>query len=240
MIKGNIKNFYKKYQTVLEVGIIGIAVIVGILFFNSYTQKYLLNSEKILTGLEKVKAKEIRLNYEILKNNAFLYYDNDKIVKAVNDLENEISSLIDLKFYGLYKEDFKRFLDYKKNIDNKINYVYKLQTLNSAMKNSIIFFNSEINALSNIIFEEIKKKKFDINDYIFYQKVNSFVSALFLSRNALDTDLIVNNISFIKNYESQNPKIKKFKKLFLIHMNIVLKTYPESVSYTHLTLPTKA
>ena len=224
-----IKEKYKKYQTAIETLVFGFIVVLSILYFNSYTQQYLLNSQKILTNLEKIRAKELRLNYEILKNNVFLYYDNDKIVKAVNDLENDINFLKKHKFYNLYKKDFEKFLNYNSEIKEKINNIYEIQTINSAIKNSLIFFNSEINYLSNIIFNEIKSGNFDINDYIFFQKANSFVIALFLSRNALDRDLLVNNIDFFKNYQSKNSQINKFKKLFLIHINIVLKEYPKYI-----------
>ena len=224
-----IKENYKKYQTAIETLVFGFIIVLSILYFNSYTQQYLLNSQKILTNLEKIRAKELRLNYEILKNNVFLYYDNDKIVKAVNDLENDINFLKKHKFYNLYKKDFEKFLNYNSEIKEKINNIYEIQTINSTIKNSLIFFNTAINDLSNIIFNEIKSGNFDINDYIFFQKANQFVIALFLSRNALDRDLLVNNIDFFKNYQSKNLQINKFKKLFLIHINIVLKEYPKYI-----------
>ncbi len=119
-----IKEKYKKYQTAIETLVFGFIVVLSILYFNSYTQQYLLNSQKILTNLEKIRAKELRLNYEILKNNVFLYYDNDKIVKAVNDLENDINFLKKHKFYNLYKKDFEKFLNYNSEIKEKINNIY--------------------------------------------------------------------------------------------------------------------
>ncbi len=233
-------NFYKKYRNIIEIGILGFIVIFSILYFNSYTQNYLLKSEKIITSLEKLRATELRLNYEILKSNVFLYYDNDKIIRAIKSMEEDINDILRFEFNNLFPKDYNEFLTYKQMTYKKVKYVYTFQTYNSALKNSIIFFNSELNRLGNIIFEEIRNNKLNINDYIFYQKVNSFVTSLLLSKNAIDTDLIINNISFIKNYTSENPKINRFKNLFMIHTDVVLKTYPKYIKLLKKIIDEKA
>ena len=233
-------NFYKKYRNIIEIGILGFIVVFSILYFNSYTQNYLLKSEKIITSLEKLRATELRLNYEILKSNVFLYYDNDKIIRAIKSMEEDINDIVRFEFNNLFPKDYNEFLTYKQMTYKKVKYVYTFQTYNSALKNSIIFFNSESNRLGNIIFEEIRNNKLNINDYIFYQKVNSFVTSLLLSKNAIDTDLIINYISFIKNYTSENPKINRFKNLFMIHTDVVLKTYPKYIKLLKKIIDEKA
>ncbi len=210
--------FTKKMLLVI---LLGVFVVISVFYFNYYTQRFLVKSNKIISTLEKIRSLELRLNYEILKNGVFLYSNNDFIAQNIKKIEE-----IKIDFKDLYPLEYKKFIEYKKNLQKKINYIYQFQILNSSIKNSIIFFNKEINYLSDLIFEEIKNGRFNINDYLFFQKANSFVISLFISRNALDRDFLVNNISFIKNYTSSNEKIDIFKKLFLIHMNVVLKNYP--------------
>ena len=200
----------------IAISLTGLIVIVLLFKFNTYTQNYFINNNKIQMQIDKIKNAEEELNYKILLSNIYLYSNNDeidiqtkKLLKAVDDLEkNEYFSK---EYPGLYK----KLLFYKKLILKKTQKLYEFQTLNSMIKNSTMY-------LSNLLKDIVAVK----HDYL--ENAINVVLNIYLAKSAQDVDFIKNiDIGFFKNYKTDDYFLQNYNKIFVGHLNVFIRYFPK-------------
>jgi diguanylate cyclase (GGDEF)-like protein len=206
-------------------------VMVGLLYkFDRYTQYYFLENNKIQKEFSNIKNAELELRYEVLVTSIYMYTNNDKIIKATDNLLKEINLLLNNKYYkSQYPDLYKETLAYKNLINSKINSVYEFETLNSPIKNSIMYLASLLERLPKIsrirMEHKTSKKAFEENN-LYAQKMIKVVSSVFLARSSLDKDFIQNlDLSFFRNYKTNSPAFNRFNKVFVANLSVFVNYF---------------
>jgi len=201
-------------------------VIVGLLYkFDRYTQYYFLENNKIQKQFSNIKNAELQLRYEVLVTSIYMYTNNDKIIKATDKLQECINKLLSNQYFKhQYPYLYQQMLKYKKLIDKKIEKVYEFETLNSPIKNSIMYLADLLDRLPKISRERMKYQRlqnaFKSNN-LYAQKMISVVSSVFLARSSLDKDFIKNlDFDFFRNYKTQNPHFRQFNKVLVANLRV--------------------
>ncbi|MDQ7055218.1 MAG: hypothetical protein Q9M89_01390 [Persephonella sp.] len=120
-----------------------------------------------------------------------------------------------------HTNSYRILLQYEKMLDKKTKNIHYFETVNSLIKNSQIYIPS-----LNLKYIEIVKNP----DVEYFLVLNRIMSSLFIIKNALDKSFITeleNDISLLKRYRFNNPKLENFHNILLSHLNVFIKTFPD-------------
>jgi len=189
--------------------------IVGLLIsFNHYTREYFNNNDKIIKKINTLKQKELKLNSEILSISLYLYRNFDEIVNLEKEIDKTLKDLENDEEFKKHKFSYRYFLEYKKAILEKIESIYRLETIIAPLKNSDMYIAELITKL------ELKEnKKYFLN----------ITSQIFLAKNSFDLTFLNDldkNLLYLKNINSKN----KFYITFVKNVELFNKLFPEYVT----------
>ena len=98
----------------IAIFLIGLFVIVLLFKFNTYTQKFFINNNKVQMQINEIKNAEEELNYKILLSNVYLYANNDEIDIQMKKLLRAINKLEKNEYFSKeYPSLYKKLLFYK-------------------------------------------------------------------------------------------------------------------------------
>ncbi|MEO1927168.1 MAG: EAL domain-containing protein [Nautiliaceae bacterium] len=209
--------------------IFGLSVVALIYKFNTYTQSYFLENNKIQKEFSEIKGKELKLKYNILITGLYMYVNNDLVIQSIRNLRREIKELLNNSYFKFqYPQLYKEFLKYNDLIDKKVDLIYEFETLNAPIKNSIMYLANLLDDLPEI---NVKKneREFKKNN-IYAKKTIDVISSIFLARNSFDKDFIKNlDYKFFENYKTDNEEFQKFNKVFVANLNVFVNLFPRYV-----------
>jgi len=196
-----------------------IALIVILLFnFNNYAQNYYVQNNKIISQLNRVKNSLLNFKYEVFVNSVYLYKNNDDLIKAVKELTDATKSVIKNRFLeDTFFDVYTKYIILDSMIKKKISHMYRFQTVNSGIKNSVIYLGDLLNSL----------QKMDIEDKEYIKNVTDVVTSVFLAKSSYDSDFIQNlHIEYFKNYKTEDEKLKKFNSILYENLILFKKYFP--------------
>ena len=189
------------------------SIIIGLLIgFNNYTRSYFDNNDKIVKNLNLLKQKELKLNYEIFTISVYLYKNFDSIVILEKEIDKILDELTNSKEFKSKQKSYKDFLIYKKDIKEKINKIYELETIIAPIKNADMYIAELINQLP--IKMEAKNKKVYLN----------IASNVFLAKSSLDKTFIKDVNSKLKTLKTL--KQNEFNQIFIKNVELINDLFP--------------
>ena len=188
---------------------LGIALFIAISTFTYKIKEHFIFNSKIVEKLNALKQLEYKLDYDVLSDSMFFYFNNDKIIYDIKSLKRIMCNLYkNGEFKEEYPKTYEEFLKYRKFMTNKIKNIYHFQTLNSPIKNSLIYLGS--------LSEKMLKENHKIGE-----KAVSLTISLYQSKNSLDYFLINN-----KDLEIIKKSNCKYKNAFLNHFKVFDDYFP--------------
>ena len=182
---------------------LGIALFIAISIFTYKIKEHFIFNSKVVEKLNTLKQLEYKLDYDVLSDSIFFYFNNDKIIYDIKSLKKIMCNLYkNEEFKEEYPKTYDEFLKYRKFMTNKIKNIYHFQTLNSPIKNSLIYLGS--------LSEKMLKENHKIGE-----KAVSLTISLYQSKNSLDYFLINN-----KDLEIIKKSNCKYKNVFLNHFKV--------------------
>jgi diguanylate cyclase (GGDEF)-like protein len=209
----------------LIVFFIGVIAMSAILIFSSYAKYYFLNSNRILYKLHDLQRLDNQLNYEVLSNSMYLYYNNDVISSTIHEIRKNIHQTEKIPFFrSHYPEAYREFMVFRDKFAQKENMIFEFLRFGFPLKNSLIYLTNSLNLM------HLDKKS--------AQDILKILSNIFLAKNAIDTDFIKNinikSVSYLK--DSKDP----FQRAFYKNLQIFLQYFPIFKKYLNeiLNFPT--
>ncbi len=212
-----------KNKKIFIVVILAVASVLGLTYFNVFTKSYFVKSEEILSTFKDIESLESSLDVEIIKSNFFLYYDYDNIYRKINTIKEKLKFLENGHLKGKnHKKTYKYLQQYKAYILNKERKIIAFETINSMMKNSIIYIPS-------LIFRYINDPQIEFYNPDYDLKLTRILSALFILRNSFDKDFLDTLKETVKSLNNADipQNSENFHKVLLAHLNIYIKNYPK-------------
>ncbi|WP_456480015.1 EAL domain-containing protein [Nautilia sp.] len=210
--------------------IAGVILVILLYRFNTYTQYYFLENNKIQKQFNNIKNSELQLRYNVLMTSVYMYTNNDFINDSIKELLNSLNALLSNGYYkSQYPSLYKETVEYKKLVLKKIDKVYEFQTLNAPIKNSIMYLASLLEELPKISGRKMRdktaKESFKKNNY-YAQKMIKVISSVFLAKSSLDNDFIKNlDFEFFKNYKTDSREFNEFNKVFVANLEVFVKYF---------------
>ena len=193
--------------------IIGSFIILSLIAFNHYTRVYFNNNDKIIKNLNLLKQKELELNYEILSIGVYLYKNFDNVVILEKQIDNILDELENDPNFKETKKPYQDFLEYKKEIHNKIDKIYEIETFIAPLKNANMYIAELITKLPTT---KISRK----NGQIYL----NLASQIFLIRNSFDLTFLNGLDKNIKLLKSQ--KSGSYTDVFIKNIEIFNVYFP--------------
>ena len=190
------------------------SIIIGLLIgFNNYTRSYFDNNDKIVKNLNLLKQKELKLNYEIFTISVYLYKNFDSIVMLEKEIDKILDELTNNKEFKSKQKSYNDFLRYKKDIKEKIDKIYEIETIIAPIKNATMY----IAELTN----QLPISKLEPQTIKIYLNI---ASNIFLAKSSLDK-------TFIKNINIQLNMLKKlkenkFNQIFIRNVELINELFP--------------
>jgi len=211
------------FRCLLKIGtvvFIAVMVIFKLYEFSERSKKFFIEKNMIVKNIDEIKHSELMLNYTVSASSLYLYKNNDTIIEAMKQLDENINKLLHNQlFKQSYPKIYEDIKEYKKLIDKKEEYVYEFQSYNSAIKNSTMYFATLLKkfAATRAYKPTPYKKRFV-----------EAVSTIFLSKNSIEKDLLNNiDINYFKTVDLHNEKLNRLNKMFTAHLSIFQKYYPK-------------
>jgi len=205
----------KKIITILS--LIGLVVIALLIKFNTYTQYYFIQNNKIQYQFSKIKSAEKNLNYDVLITSIYMYENNDKLDKDIKNLQKALKALLQNRYFEKdYPQIYKIMQKYKKMVDSKVNEIYEFQMLNSAIKNSTMYLASLLNRLQYI--KNVPQT--------YEKKVVNTVSNIFLAKSSFDSDMLAGvDVKYFEGFKTENKDLLEYNKIFTAHLKVFTRYY---------------
>jgi len=208
----------------LIAGIIG----VGLFIFTEITiDRFYEDNRNINLQISTIELNLNRIENEILKSSVLLYYNYDPINREIESINNSIKKLyINLIFKNSsYKKLFYSLQRFRQNFEIYYNEIERFLSLNSSIKNSIIYIhNLQLKAFNKNDIEDNVKRK-DI--ILLLAKISTYI---YLIKNALDPSFIPNIVQYQKELKTQIPYFKGDSKRLLEiidrHLSIFIQYFP--------------
>jgi len=200
--------------------------------FSQQSKDFFIQKNKIIKELDQIKHSELQLNYVVSASGLYLYKNNDSIIKAIKNLQNDINHLLQNNYFKTeYYPIYKDIQTYNTFITNKINTVYEFQSYNSAIKNSTMYLALLLQQFS---LEKTHKPP------IYKKKLIQTISTVFLTKNSMDKELIHNiDIHYFSTVDLHNEALNRLNKMFTAHLKIFQKYYPNYNTLLHKILNKK-
>ncbi len=213
-----------KSKKIFFIVLLAIISILGLIYFNVFAKNYFTKSEEILSRFKELESLESDLDIEIIKSNFFLYYDYDNIYRKINEIRKNLDYLENTKHLKgkNHKGSYKYLKKYETYLNKKEKEVIKFETINSMMKNSIIY-------IPGLIFRYINNTDTNPLYYDYNIQLTKILSALFLLKNSFDEDFLSLLKESIRSLEESvyPPNMEKFHKVLLAHLHTYVENYPK-------------
>ncbi len=214
----------KNRKRVIFISVSFVLTTILFLAFSQLSKAFFSLNNKTLNTINKTHELEHKLDNEILKSSFFLYYDYNDITSTLDNIENEIKNIENIKYFKiLFPHTYNAFLEYKKLYSIEKEKVLRYITINSIMKNSQIYIPS-------LALKYLKIAEGRVN-YAYFNVLMKTVSTVFLLKNSLDRKYIKRlkrQKKVLKRYENilKTEKEKDFNRAFIAHINIIIKNFP--------------
>ncbi|BBG64847.1 diguanylate cyclase/phosphodiesterase (GGDEF & EAL domains) with PAS/PAC sensor [Hydrogenimonas sp.] len=197
-----------------------------------YQQNYLKSSfraaEKTGDSFRALHTDYITLQRIVLQASYFPYFDNDKILTQIREIEQRLNELSnDPRLRGpAYRKTFRDLLGAKERFEKVTETIYEFLTINASLKNSTVYLPT------------LALKAYDIfdthstNDRRVVMLLSKINATLFLAKNALDESFLEEVKTYKSELESLKQEISDRDKKRLLqatvgHLDLFLKIFPK-------------
>jgi len=163
----------------------GAIALTALVYFRTFSENYFLKRQEINNQINNIETSEKKLDYLVLYSGFFLYHDQDKIIRQINALDQQLESLHNEGHLTQHHTKARKALEkYHTALNDKINNIYDFQTSNASIKNATIAI--PLLAQKSILTFDTSKKE----DLRFLDQIFSLTTSVLLAKSTLDGELL--------------------------------------------------
>ena len=201
---------------------IAAAIVTGALFFyfDSFTTNHIQRSAEVFARLRKVESMEYRINTDLFENSYLLYTNYDYTEDLLQQLDGELQELLQLQVLqgNAYRKTRESLENYRNAFQDKRRYVESFKTLNSPMKNSLMY-------ISDLVLKFQEDPEIMQNPGFLYTVIQ-IASSINLSIESMDEDFtrqLLQRVDRLTRYRFRSPSSRELSRLFLAHARFIVK-----------------
>ncbi len=202
--------------------LLALLVVVSFFGLEIFIRKLMSETSLVLRNIREIEGYEYKINNEILKSAHFLYYPYDNIYQML-DKEEELINTLERDFLGEYPKSLEILRNLKKEIGEKRSAIEDFETLNSVIKNSLVYIPS-----LSLRYTETAQKI----DPEYMELLHRVESYLLLSGRSFDLTFLEDIVSLtneIAKKEFEDERLRSINDVLVKHLQTFVTYFPDFV-----------